>query len=98
MSTLMKGFNIPKHSGDTNIPELHKACIKVYSNGTAELVLMKTKEHYPLINIPTPHGDLIDRNMLNECFESLIGEPPSVALAYTNQYIDLAETVIEAED
>lgn len=100
-SVLIKGMEMPYCCVVCPFKEMYNDGLLCKATNPYQYIpkfLHKRNEKCPLVEVSTPHGDLIDRNMLNECFESLIGEPPSVALAYTNQYIDLAETVIEAED
>ena len=47
-------------------------------------------EHCPLVEVPEPHGDLIDRDLLCDDLYGIDG--------YTEKAIDDAPTVIEAEE
>ena len=63
MSILIKGASLPPE-GEYN------AAVKVLDDETAELVIARPDllrtEHYPLHEIPAPHGDLIDREVVIE--------------------------------
>lgn len=52
-------------------------------------------EHCPLIEVPTPHGRLIDADALNTYDVSPIYE--FCVMGVTEEDIGLAETIIEAE-
>lgn len=51
----------------------------------------------PLVNVHAPHGDLIDRDTLNECCESVKNQPPTVAAICIAASIGQATPIIEAE-
>ena len=50
-----------------------------------------------LKQLPDKHGDLIDRNTLQECINSLLSVPASVAAAYLAASIDQATSIINEE-
>lgn len=111
MSVLIKGMDMPLHTErDGEKDTIYQCCFVVHKDNTTELVARREPanifancneiniDKYPLIEIPTPHGDLIDRDILNECCESLLNEPTSVALVCLTADIGQATAVIEAED
>ena len=52
------------------------------------------REDCPLVEVPTPHGDLIDRNeVLNSC--EFIGEKPTWDNPYTDDAYGCKSSVIE---
>jgi hypothetical protein len=59
---------------------------------------MTVSKYCPLFEIPTPHGRLIDADKLKDRLV-LHGNSPEQAQLYANicEWIDLQETVIEAE-
>lgn len=81
MSLLIKGMDMPKHAIKNGTDDtLYRSCVIVHPDGTAELILDSTFadmfgfEHnlnrFPLFEIPTPHGDLIDKDVLLKEYES----------------------------
>ena len=108
MSVLIKGMGIPQHvavSGEKDTA--FKCVIWAHSDNSVELVI-DTKfasaydnghniQRYPITEIPTPHGRLIDADALMECrlepnhYEELKD-------GYIPDYdLDFASTIIEAE-
>ena len=80
-SILIKGMDMPKHAIKNGTDDtLYRSCVIVHPDGTAELILDSTFadmfgfEHnlnrFPLVEIPTPHGDLIDKDVLLKEYES----------------------------
>lgn len=101
MSLLIKGMNMPKHAIKNGTDDtLYRSCVIVHPDGTAELILDSTFadmfgfEHnlnrFPLVEIPTPHGRLIDADDID-----------SITVVCTDhgtiKRID-AQTIIEAEE
>ncbi|WP_316607813.1 hypothetical protein [uncultured Ruminococcus sp.] len=81
MSILIKGMEMPKHAIKNGTDDtLYRSCVIVHPDGTAELILDSTFadmfgfEHnlnrFPLVEIPSPHGDLIDKDVLLKEYES----------------------------
>lgn len=71
MSLLIKGMEMPKHAIKNGTDDtLYRSCVIVHPDGTAELIVDSTFadmfgfEHalnrFPLAEIPTPHGRLLD--------------------------------------
>ncbi len=107
MSLIIKGMSLPKHA-DVNGEKdtAYKCLILVHSDNSVELVIDTAFaspydnghniQRYPLTEIPTPHGDLVDR-------DDLIDEINRVTFVMRYDYdvayniVTDAETIIEAE-
>lgn len=108
MSILIKGMEMPKHAAvDGEKDTVYKCAVLAHPDNTVELVIDgifvtpyyngHDIQHYPLTEIPTPHGKLIDADALMECrlepnhYEELKD-------GYIPDYdLDSAPTIIEAE-
>ena len=78
MSVLIKGMKMPEHCG---------YCRFRYDGICHALQKTKyQKEECPLVEVPTPHGDLVDRNEIRRLGNTACGNVFS------------APTVIEAEE
>ena len=108
MSVVIKGMKLPKHvavNGEKDTA--YKCVILAHSDNSVELVIDTAFaspydnghniQRYPLTEIPTPHGRLIDADALMECrlepnhYEELKD-------GYIPDYdLDSAPTMIEAE-
>ena len=108
MSLIIKGMSLPKHA-DVNGEKdtAYKCLILAHSDNSVELVIDTAFaspydnghniQRYPITEIPTPHGRLIDADALMECrlepnhYEELKD-------GYIPDYdLDSAPTIIEAE-
>ena len=60
MSLIIKGMEMPKSN------TMFTATLRVRQDGTAEFISTsgKTVKSFPMIEVPTPHGRLIDENEL----------------------------------
>ena len=60
MSILIKGMEMPKSN------TMFTVTLRVRQDGTAEFISTsgKTVKSFPMIEVPTPHGRLIDENEL----------------------------------
>ena len=108
MSLLIKGMDMPKHAIKNGTDDtLYRSCVIVHPDGTAELILDSTFadmfgfEHnlnrFPLVEIPTPHGDLIDSgDVLDEINRIFPCHSDEYEWAYTT--VEQADTIIEAEE
>jgi hypothetical protein len=105
MSVLIKGIDMPIHAsrnGDKDT--IYRACVRVRSNGTAELIVNyqydycydhgKGLKSYPLVEIPTPHGRLIDADDL----DCVIREIKPIRKGAVCEALFNAPTIIEAEE
>lgn len=108
MSILIKGMEMPKHAGVNEDKDTVYRCIVIaHPDNSAELVIDTefaspydnghNVKRYPLVEVPTPHGRLIDADALMECrlepnhYEELKD-------GYIPDYdLDSAPTIIEAE-
>lgn len=75
MSILIKGMEMPKHAGVSEDKDTVYRCIVIaHPDNSAELVIDTefaspydnghNVKRYPLVEVPTPHGRLIDENEL----------------------------------
>ena len=86
MSVLIKGMDMPKNCRKCRIE-----CDEWHHIANTEEGRSPT---CPLVEVPTPHGDLIDRDKLIEEYDSVhVGEPGKA-----RKLMAEAESVIEAED
>lgn len=83
MSLFISGMDIPKNKG------LFYDCLLSLSfDGSCELVF--NGKSYPVIEIPTPHGDLIDR-------DDLLRTPINLA-NYPSAWVKYMPAIIKEED
>ena len=102
MSLIIKGLRLPKHA-DVNGEKdtAYKCLILAHSDNSVELVIDTAFaspydnghniQRYPLTEIPTPHGRLIDADYING--SGLIEWQKAIVKAEISQ----APTIIEAE-
>lgn len=102
MSLIIKGMSLPKHA-DVNGEKdtAYKCLILAHSDNSVELVIDTAFaspydnghniQRYPITEIPTPHGRLIDADYING--SGLIEWQKSIVKAEISQ----APTVVEAE-
>ena len=116
MSVIIKGMKLPQHAavnGEKNTA--YKCVILAHPDNSVELVIDikfasaydngHNIQRYPITEIPTPHGRLIDADRLMEVIEKnsylLKGYYNSLEngmfLTGIKQAIDEAPTIIEAE-
>lgn len=95
MSVLIKGMEMPNDCYDC---ELKKAYI--VSRNTAIGIRIDSREHgCPLVEIPTPHGRLIDADRLIAVMESVAGtQERLIPLSAVLGLIKNSKTIIEAEE
>lgn len=105
MSILIKGMDMPKHAIKNGTDDtLYRSCVIVHPDGTAELILDSTFadmfgfEHnlnrFPLVEIPTPHGRLIDADKLSISILKAMNNGDDSVIGL----IDKTPTIIEAEE
>ena len=96
MSILIKGMEMPKHGeGVCLIVANFESC----GSPVAMLVDRESilpKDFYDAIEIPTPHGRLIDADELIRCIEHAFGDKDIVKLVAN--IIERQPTIIEAEE
>ena len=104
MSILIKGMEMPKHAGVNEDKDTVYRCIVIaHPDNSAELVIdTKFASPYdnghnvkrcPLVEVPTPHGRLIDADKFLEWLQEFY--PNSVAIM---SGVKNAKTIIEAEE
>ena len=104
MSLIIKGMSLPKHadvSGEKDTA--YKCLILAHSDNSVELVIDTAFaspydnghniQRYPLTEIPTPHGRLIDADEIEKC----VHEWYDVGEYVFADTIRNADTIIEAE-
>ena len=94
MSVLIKGINMPKepwecpcHNGENgNCNVTQKVCFEI-------------PKDCPIVEIQTPHGDLIDRDKLNTYFQLVndFGDVVGVRHAISINEVEEAPVIIESE-
>lgn len=104
-SVLIKGLKLPKHATVNGEKDtVYKCVILAHPDNTAELVIDSkfasaydnghNIQRYPLTEIPTPHGRLIDADALQEEADS---QPCFWKGAIDELMVRNAPTIIEAE-
>ena len=91
MSILIKGMEMPKSN------TMFTVTIRVRQDGTAEFISTsgKTVKSFPMIEVPTPHGRLIDADKFKEEIESVYED--ALWLKTYFEFLDESPTIIEAE-
>ena len=111
MSILIKGMEMPKHAGVNEDKDTVYRCIVIaHPDNSAELVIDTefaspydnghNVKRYPLVEVPTPHGRLIDAERLFHIFEPITSFPEDEQIMYVEAFltaIKQAPTIIEAE-
>ena len=106
MSILIKGMEMPKHAGVNEDKYTVYRCIVIaHPDNSAELVIDTefaspydnghNVKRYPLVEVPTPHGRLIDADELIGYLNEWLSD--SVALFGFTRIINHQPTIIEAE-
>ena len=102
MSVIVKGMEMPKNCAYCPLSEYRNSsildCKQIGTVGTAfrdNNVLKRRHPNCPLIEVPTPHGRLIDADILKEVLERNFGHTGGASVLA--QLIDARPTVIEAE-
>ena len=107
MSIYIKGMEMPKHAGVNEDKDTVYRCIVIaHPDNSAELVIDTefaspydnghNVKRCPLVKIPTPHGDLVDRDdLIDEINRVTFVKRYDYNVAYN--IVTDAETIIEAE-
>ena len=107
MSLMIKGMEMPKHAAvDGEKDTVYKCAVLAHPDNTVELVIDEifvtpyynghNIQRYPITEIPTPHGDLVDRDdLIDEINRVTFAERYDYNVAY--DIVTSAETIIEAE-
>lgn len=86
MSVLIKGMNMPNVCGVCEIAD----AIKCDGWKHVRSVMLDRNKHCPLVEVSTPHGDLIDRDVVRRKYQEM------ATYAYTVNIKAKMETVINA--
>ena len=93
MSILIKGMEMPKSN------TMFTVTLRVRQDGTAEFISTsgKTVKSFPMIEVPTPHGDLIDSDdVIDEINRVTFVSQYDYNTAYN--IVEQADAVIKAEE
>ena len=100
MSILIKGMEMPEKCGSCDLfhaeSPMHCTVVKGHKTVGAPYG-MPRPDWCPLIEIPEPHGDLIDRDALLDMVRDVNTDYYCEVLGVTVEDIDSVPTVIEAE-
>lgn len=97
MSVLVKGMEMPTNCRECPVALNGKYC-RITKSYTTYIVLKARPENCPLVEIPVPHGRLIDAEKLkNEYPHDTDWDYPVSTNCYVCESIDNAPTMIEAE-
>ena len=98
MSVLIKGMNMPRSCANCEWSSLSKMdlgmsiyCKLAKKTGNLEVAKNFRVEFCPLVEVPTPHGRLIDADAMKKLWEGCIIE------GSIDVFLDVRPTVIEAE-
>lgn len=108
-SILIKGMDIPKHAVRNGTDDtMYRSCVLVHPNGTAELVVDlefadqfnfdHNLKRFPLVEIPTPHGDLIEKEQLKQLLFDLWQSGCNYTISDLMREIVDIKPIIEAEE
>ena len=104
MSVLVKGMDMPSSCGDCQFrkrfgydDEIDCTLIKGAFMAYPESHERRHKD-CPLVEVKTPHGDLIDRDALDEAVSNFDWGQDSYWCENASDLVNEAPTVIEAED
>lgn len=100
MSVLIKGMKMPEKCGSCDLfhveSPMHCTVVKGHKTVGAPYG-MPRPDWCPLVEIPEPHGDLIDRDALLDMVRDVNTDYYCEVLGVTEEDIEDAPTVIEAE-
>ena len=118
MSILIKGMEMPKHAGVNEDKDTVYRCIVIaHPDNSAELVIDTefaspydnghNVKRYLLVEVPTPHGRLIDADILIKVLQDTLDNYPDncndgkivekLVVNVCKQYIEHCPTTIEVE-
>ena len=107
MSVLIKGMEMPKDCAGCQL-RFGSYCTRLTDDNNGEILLCVNKEivgktrnkRCPLVEVPTPHGRLIDADKLIQLIKNRLNEPDA-AFGYdtVDLFADIENfpTIIEAE-
>ena len=94
MSVLIKGMEMPETCSDCEwsyyVGNGRAMCKRVSMTDKTDIMTKRRADFCPLIEVPTPHGRLIDADAIQDYNVETFGQRLLI--------IDTASTVIEAED
>ena len=100
MSVLIKGMEMPETCSDCEwsyyVGNGRAMCKRVSMTDKTDIMTKRRADFCPLIEVPTPHGRLIDADKLNTYDLSPVNG--FCVMGVTEEDIGLADTVIGAEE
>ena len=96
MSVLIKGMKMPDNCESCAFESGFGFCLAKSDNFCGYTNVYKRPDWCPLIEVPVPHGDLIDKDALNLDYEVEMAEDWKTAHEIAN-CVKYAPTVIESE-
>lgn len=105
MSVLFKGMEMPRHCGECSLLCDYDGCYfcgyedgLLYTFGDCDFIPTERPEKCPLVEVPTPHGRLIDASQFEVFGYDAIEGSFDEGVAFVLNRIDDAPTVIEEEE
>ena len=118
MSLIIKGMKLPQHAAVNGEKDTAYKCVILAHPDNSVKLVIDTKfasaydnghniQRYPITEIPTPHGRLIDADRLVEVLQDTLDNYPDnyndekvvekLVVTVCKRYIESAPTIIEAE-
>lgn len=101
MSLIIKGFIMPLMCEECPCYDCDDYSCKATGRGVIEYRYDGRPDNCPLVEIPTPHGDLIDKEPIKKFILDGINKPTPESFGYDGieilSEIEFAPTIIEAE-
>lgn len=109
MSILIKGMEMPQNCAECEwgkyVGNERAMCLRVSMTDDAAMMAEHRADFCPLIEVPTPHGRLIDADFEEQHYTSMTTNPtPDVTEQDKHnslvivRALQMAKTIIEAED
>lgn len=102
MSVLIKGMKMPEHGCNHCFLRDRNYCTRIKQGDYVNVVKFSLEEtrhpNCPLVEVKTPHGRLIDADELGFLQIRDENENPVSPKFVPEEFIDEAETIIEAEE
>ena len=101
MSLIIRGIDMPKNCADCFLEDAYDGYNCRIAQKSANWGLVDRPSWCPLVEVPTPHGDLIDTNDVQSAIDCwLIDEDDATIQDYKDAIGEILEspTVVPAED
>lgn len=108
MSFIVQGMKVPQHNAMHGEKDtIYRSAVRVRADGTADLIVNYQGgftfeegdlQRAPIVEIPTPHGRLVDADRMIAVLRSAAGnDEAAVPLSAVQSMIENAPTIIEQE-